>query len=47
MVMCKLSFRERMTIEEVSTTINDFEAKLRKERPESRWCFIEPDVPRA
>jgi len=47
MVMLKLAFRERMSIEDVSVTINDFEAKLRAERPEARWCFIEPDVPRA
>jgi len=47
MVMMKMAFRDRMLIEEVSTSINDFETKLRAARPEVRWCFIEPDVPRA
>ena len=46
MVMLKLAFRGQMLIEQVSVTIDDFEAKLRAARPEVRWCFVEPDVPR-
>jgi cation diffusion facilitator family transporter len=45
-VMMKLAFAERMPIEEVCERINAFEVALRAARPEIRWCFVEPDVPR-
>ncbi len=47
MVMMKLAFQSPMQIDQVCNSINDFEAKLRAARPEVRWCFIEPDIPRA
>ena len=46
-VMLKLAFHTGMQIEQVCDSINGFEAKLRAARPEVRWCFVEPDVPRA
>jgi cation diffusion facilitator family transporter len=46
-VMLKLAFNTGMQIEQVCESINGFEAKLRAARPEVRWCFVEPDVPRA
>lgn len=47
MVMMKLAFQSPMQIDQVCNSINDFESKLRAARPEVRWCFIEPDIPRA
>jgi cation diffusion facilitator family transporter len=45
MVSVKVSFSDSMVIEDVCSTINRFEAKLRKNRPEVKWCFVEPDIP--
>jgi cation diffusion facilitator family transporter len=42
----KVSFPSKMTSDEVCRTINDFEEKLRAVRPEVRWLFVEPDIPR-
>jgi cation diffusion facilitator family transporter len=42
----KLSFAPHLGIDEVCHAINDFEARLRTLRPDVRWCFVEPDVPR-
>jgi cation diffusion facilitator family transporter len=44
MVSVKVQFTDSMMIEDVCLTINKFEAKLRKNRPEVRWCFVEPDI---
>lgn len=46
MVSIKLAFANHLSIEEVCRRINDFEAKLRSEKPEIRWLFVEPDIPR-
>ena len=45
MVSVKVAFSSSMVIEDVCKTINRFEARLRKQRPEIRWCFVEPDIP--
>ncbi|MBL8718758.1 MAG: cation diffusion facilitator family transporter [Myxococcales bacterium] len=44
MVAVKVSFKERLPVDDVCRSINDFEAKLRKARPEIRWLFVEPDI---
>jgi cation diffusion facilitator family transporter len=46
MVSLKFAFRSGLTIEHVCNVINAFEARLRAERPEVRWLFVEPDIPR-
>jgi cation diffusion facilitator family transporter len=46
MVSIKLAFTAHIPIEAVCNAINDFEQRLRAERPEVRWCFVEPDIPR-
>lgn len=45
-VVIKLGFVLSLTIEEVCTAINEFEARLRARSPEVHWCFVEPDIPR-
>jgi cation diffusion facilitator family transporter len=47
MVSLKVGFSSKLTIDEVCEAINAFEASLRARRPEVRWIFIEPDIPRA
>ncbi|MFO0677542.1 MAG: cation diffusion facilitator family transporter [Polyangiaceae bacterium] len=47
MLSIKIAFARELGIEDVCRTINAFEAKLRALRPEIRWCFIEPDIPRS
>ncbi|MBK7394972.1 MAG: cation diffusion facilitator family transporter [Myxococcales bacterium] len=44
MVAVKVSFKEKLPVDDVCRSINDFEAKLRKARPEIRWLFVEPDI---
>ena len=44
MVAVKVSFKEKLPVDDVCRSINDFEAKLRKVRPEIRWLFVEPDI---
>jgi divalent metal cation (Fe/Co/Zn/Cd) transporter len=46
LVHVKLAFVPTLSIEEACLQINDFEARLRKLRPEIRWVFVEPDIPR-
>ncbi|MGZ3451713.1 MAG: hypothetical protein ACXVEF_19035, partial [Polyangiales bacterium] len=46
MVSIKVAFSNHLGIEDVCKSINEFEAKLRAERPEVRWLFVEPDIPR-
>jgi hypothetical protein len=41
----KVACSSECSIEDVCTTINDFEKKLRAERPDVRWIFVEPDIP--
>lgn len=47
LVLMKLGFQEGLRFEEMADAINTLEQSLRRERPEVRWCFIEPDRPRA
>ncbi len=44
LVALKIRFAPDLTSEQVSHTINDFEVLLRKQRPEARWVFVEPDL---
>jgi cation diffusion facilitator family transporter len=46
MVALKVGFSPRLTSDEVCEAINAFETSLRARRPEVRWIFIEPDIPR-
>jgi len=46
LVAVKVSFYEGVSTNEVCTSINDFEASLRGKRPDVRWIFVEPDIPR-
>lgn len=47
LVVVKLSFNESLSVREMCTEINGFEARLRADRPECRWIFCEPDIPRS
>jgi cation diffusion facilitator family transporter len=47
LVHVKLAFLPTLTIDEACRQINAFEARLRQLRPEVRWVFVEPDLPRA
>lgn len=46
LVHVKVAFVATLTIEEVCRVINDYEAALRATRPEVRWVFVEPDIPK-
>ncbi len=46
LVFIKLAFAPHLHIDDVCHRINEFEARLRVLRPEVKWCFVEPDVPR-
>ena len=41
----KVAFAPGIAIEDVCESINDYEARLRKQHPEVRWVFVEPDIP--
>lgn len=43
----KISFAPTLSIEDACRSINAYEAALRGRRPEIRWVFVEPDIPRA
>jgi cation diffusion facilitator family transporter len=45
LVHVKVAFVSSLTIDEACRQINDFEARLRRARPEVRWVFVEPDIP--
>lgn len=45
-VHLKIAMTPTLTIERACAVINDFEARFRQERPEARWVYVEPDVPR-
>lgn len=47
LVAMKLGFAHGMPFEELAQSINSFEDRLRARCPEIKWCFVEPDVPRA
>lgn len=46
LVHIKMSFTPTLTIEQVCEVINEFEAKLRADRTDVRWVFVEPDIAR-
>jgi divalent metal cation (Fe/Co/Zn/Cd) transporter len=43
MVAIKMKFKKGTDLETLIDTINAFELVLRKERPEAKWVFVEPD----
>ena len=47
LVALKVGFAESLSGKEVCEAINTLASTLRKARPEVRWIFVEPDVPRA
>jgi cation diffusion facilitator family transporter len=46
LVHIKIAFAATLTIEEVCRAINTFEERIRKARPEVKWVFVEPDIPK-
>ena len=46
LVHVKLAFTPTLNIEQACLVINDFEKRLRAKRPEIRWVFVEPDIPK-
>jgi cation diffusion facilitator family transporter len=46
LVHIKVAFRAGIHIEDACRAINTFEERLRARRPEVRWVFVEPDLPR-
>ena len=46
LVHIKIAFTATITVEEACLAINVFEDRLRKARPEVRWVFVEPDIPK-
>lgn len=47
LVHVKLAFTPTLSIEQACVVIHAFEAKLREKRPEIRWVFVEPDIPKS
>ncbi|MFL5307059.1 MAG: cation diffusion facilitator family transporter [Polyangia bacterium] len=45
-VLLKVAVTEGTTAQALSGAINEFEAALRAQRRDVRWCFVEPDVDR-
>jgi len=46
LVHIKIAFLATLTVEECCRVINVFEERLRAARPEVRWVFVEPDIPK-
>ncbi|MBI5595834.1 MAG: cation diffusion facilitator family transporter [Elusimicrobia bacterium] len=44
LVALKIACRPDLPAAELSSAVNEFEKRLRKERPEVRWLFVEPDL---
>jgi hypothetical protein len=40
----KIKCEQHLTALDVSQLINEFEASLRKECPEVKWLYVEPDL---
>jgi divalent metal cation (Fe/Co/Zn/Cd) transporter len=45
-VLMKVAFKDGTDAQALSAAINEFEAAVRAERRDVRWCFVEPDVDR-
>jgi cation diffusion facilitator family transporter len=46
LVHIKIAFDATLTVEDACRAINLFEERLRKARPEVKWVFVEPDIPK-
>jgi len=46
LVHMKISMTPSITVEKACDLINEFEARFRARRPECRWVYVEPDIPR-
>jgi cation diffusion facilitator family transporter len=46
LVHIKIAFTATLSVEEACGAINVFEERLRKARPEVKWVFVEPDIPK-
>lgn len=46
LVHVKIAFNPTLSVEEACRAINVFEERLRIARPEVRWVFVEPDIPK-
>jgi cation diffusion facilitator family transporter len=46
LVHIKIAFVPTLTVEDACRSINVFEERLRQARPEVRWVFVEPDIPK-
>jgi cation diffusion facilitator family transporter len=46
LVAVKVSVHQGMSTDDLCVAINEFEADLRTRRPDVRWLFVEPDIPR-
>jgi len=46
LVHMKIAFVATIGVEDACRAINVFEERLRKARPDVRWVFVEPDVPK-
>jgi cation diffusion facilitator family transporter len=47
LVHIKIAFAAEIRVEQACHAINHFEELLRKARPEVKWVFVEPDVPKS
>ncbi len=45
-VHVKLAMTPSITVERACELINEFEARFREARPEARWVYVEPDIPK-
>ena len=44
MLSAKIRMNEKLSIKQACVAINTLEKKIKKEFPEIKWCFIEPDI---
>lgn len=44
LVGLEVAMRPGTPFEEVVMAINEFEVRLRKKRPDAKWCYVEPDL---
>ena len=46
LVAIKIAVDEAIAVNELCRLINELEVRLRSARPDARWVFVEPDIPR-